>query len=132
MKRGSTLIETMVASAVLIVGLVGVLQLMISGMTQFGRFNARATGQDLATAALSQDMAMPFAAIPLGVTDAGFVTLDGRQYGRVRTVTNIGDGGVGARRIVVVTNWAENFGSVLVPRTATATTIISELPDAGP
>jgi Tfp pilus assembly protein PilV len=132
MRRGSTLIETMVASAVLILGMVGVIQLMISGVRQFGRSNARAQGQELSTAALAEDMAKPFAAIPVGVSDAGFVTVDGQRYGRIRTVIDVGDGGVAARQIVVVTNWAENLGSLLVPRTASATTIISELPDAGP
>lgn len=131
-RRGSTLIEVMIAALVLILGMTGVVQLLTAGMKQFGRASGRAMGQDLAVAAIDQDLATPFTALALGVSDAGTVTLDGRRFGRIRTVTDIGDGGVRAYQIVVVSDWVEETSGPLALRTATATTIISEAPDAGP
>ncbi len=132
MRRGSTLVEVMIAAVVLIIGMVGVIQLLVAGMSQFGRASGRAVGQDLAVAALDQDLATPFNALAVGASDAGSILIDGRRYGRIRTVTNISDGGTRAYQIVVVTDWPEERGASLVSRTATATTIISEAPDAGP
>lgn len=131
MRRGSTLIETMVAGAVLVLGMVGILQLLIMGVSQFGRANARATGQDLSVAAVSDVMALPFDAVPAGAFDAGEILIDGKRYGRVRTVTDIDGGTVRARMVTVTTDWRENLGSLSLPRTSRATIIISEVPDAG-
>lgn len=129
--RGSTLLETMVAGSVLLLGLVGVVQLIMAGMSQFGVSNARATAQDLASAGVAQAMALPFDAVPAGVWDAGVVVdRDGRRFGRIMTVTTVGDGGVRARQVVVRTEWREELGSLSMPRTAQATVFISEIPDA--
>lgn len=131
--RGSTLLETMIAGAVLLLGMVGVVQLLISGMSQFSRSNSRATGQDVAYAAVAQVMAMPFDAIAIGVSDAGIIyDKDQLRFGLTRTVTDVGDGGTRARQVLVEATWTERVGPSLVPRRATSTVIISEVPDAGP
>lgn len=130
-RRGSTLLETMIAGAVLLLGMVGIVQLLISGMTQFGTSSARATGQDMSSAGVAEAMALHFDAVPVGVTDAG-ILFDGdqRRYGRTRTVTDIGDGGVRARQVVVQTEWRDVVGGLSFLRTTRSTVIISELPDA--
>lgn len=131
--RGSTLLETMIAGAVLLLGMVGVVQLLVSGMSQFSRSNSRATGQDMAYAAVAEVMAMPFDAISLGVADAGIVyDKDSLRFGMTRTVTDVGDGGARARQVVVEAAWTERVGPAFVARRATSTVIISEVPDAGP
>jgi len=130
-RRGSTLLETMIAGSVLLLGMVGIVQLLIAGMTQFGTSNARATGQDMASAGVAEAMSVHFDAVPVGVTDAG-ILFDGdqRRYGRTRTVTNIGDGGVRARQVVVEAEWRDLIGGLSFLRTARSTVIISEFPDA--
>lgn len=129
-RRGSTLLETMIAGAVLVLGMVGIIQLLISGMSQFSSTNGRATGQDLAAAGIAEAMVLPFDAVAIGVSDAGIIfDATNRRFGRIRTVTAAGDGGVRARQIVVQTDWLDNLGSLTVPRTAVATAFISEVPD---
>jgi hypothetical protein len=130
-RRGSTLLETMIAGAVLLLGMLGVVQLLISGMTQFGRTSARATGQDMSSAGVAEAMSLDFNAVPAGVTDAGILfDSENRRYGRTRTVTDVGDGGVRARLVVVQTEWRDYFGGLNFLRTARSTVIISEFPDA--
>ncbi|MBE2253923.1 MAG: hypothetical protein IAE78_30620 [Myxococcus sp.] len=131
-KGGSTLLETMVASSVLLLGMVGIVQLLISGVNQNGVANARATGQDMAAAGAAEAMSMPFDAVPVGTFDAGILfDGDGRRYGRTRIISDIGDGGVRARRVVVNTEWRDALGAVSLLRTAQVSVIISEIPDAG-
>jgi len=129
-RGGSTLIEIMIAGAVLLLGLVGVAQLLISGMSYFTSSNARANGQTFSAAAVAQIEALPFQALTAGVSDGGIVfDSNGKRYGRVVTVTDIGDGGVQARQVVVRTDWRD----ALAPggqRFATATVVVSEVPDA--
>lgn len=131
--RGSTLLETMIASSVLLLGMVGVVQLIISGMSQNGISNARATGQELAAAGAAEVMSLPFAAVPVGVFDAGII-FDGdrRRFGRRMIVTNVGDGGIQARQVVVQTEWRDVLGAVSLLRNAQVSVFISEIPDAGP
>ncbi|MBM4778473.1 MAG: hypothetical protein GQE15_12295 [Archangiaceae bacterium] len=131
--RGSTLLETMIAGAVLLLGMVGVVQLLISGMSQFSRSNSRATGQDMAYAAVAEVLAMPFDAVPVGVADAGIIyDKDQLRFGLTRTVTDVGDGGARARQVLIEATWNERVGPAVVLRRATSTVIISEVPDAGP
>ncbi|MDP1917038.1 MAG: hypothetical protein Q8L14_12365 [Myxococcales bacterium] len=130
-RRGSTLLETMIAGAVLLLGMVGIVQLLISGMTQFGISSARATGQDMSSAGVAEAMSLHFDAVPAGVSDAGILfDGDNRRFGRTRTVTEIGDGGVRARQVVVETEWRDLIGPLSLLRTARSTVIISEFPDA--
>ncbi|MDX2013608.1 MAG: hypothetical protein SFW67_25670 [Myxococcaceae bacterium] len=131
--RGSTLLETMMAGAVLILGLVGVVQLIISSMNQFGNSVARVNGQQVTAAGVADVMSLPFAAFAApGVFDGGVLTDEnGRRYTRTITVALAGDGGIAAREVVVETRWRENLGPAPVDRVARATVFISELPDAG-
>lgn len=132
--RGSTLLETMMAGALLILGMVGVVQLIISSMTQFGNSVARVNGQQVTAAGVADVMALPFAAFSTpGVFDGGILTDEnGRRYTRTITVTAAGDGGIATREVLVETRWRENVGPAFVDRVARATVFISELPDAGP
>lgn len=132
MKRGATLLEVMIAGAVLLLGMVGIVQLLIAGMSQTGISNARAVGQEMAAAGLAQAMALPFDAVPAGVFDGGILfDGDGRRYGRTITVTNVGDGGVRARQVTVTTEWREILGAMSTVRTTQASVFITEIPDAG-
>ncbi|MCA2977421.1 MAG: hypothetical protein INH41_22125 [Myxococcaceae bacterium] len=135
--RGTTLLETMMAGAVLMLGLVGVVQLIISSMNQFGNSTARMTGQVANADAMADVLSMPFQAystFPLGSVIDGGVTTDasGRQYARTITIAAAGDGGVAARLVTVETRWRENLGPATVNRVARSSIFISELPDAGP
>lgn len=130
--RGSTLIETMIAGSVLILGMVGIIQLIIAGMTQYAGSNARATGQDLSSAGVAQAMALPFDAVAtVGTYDAGILfDAENRRFGRTMIITDVGDGGVRARQIVVRTEWREVLGAMSLLRTSQSTVIVSEVPDA--
>jgi hypothetical protein len=131
--RGSTLVETLIASALLLLGMVGVVQLILAGMNQNGMANARATGQDLASAGAAAAASLPFDAVSIGVFDGGIVfDSDGRRFGSRRTVTDIGDGGTRARQVVVSTEWRDFVGALSWLRTAQVSVIVSEIPDAGP
>lgn len=131
-RRGSTLLETMIAASVLLLGMVGVVQLMISGVTQNSISNARATAQELATSGLGQAMSMPFDAVPVGTWDAGILfDNDGRRFGRIMVVADVGDGGVRARQVTIRTEYRDILGAMSLLRTAQSTVIISEIPDAG-
>jgi Tfp pilus assembly protein PilV len=129
-RGGSSLIEIMIAGAVLLLGLVGVAQLLISGMSFFTTSDARSSGQTISAAGVAQLEALPFQALAVGTSDGGIIyDSNGRRFGRVVTVTDVGDGGVQARRVVVRTDWRD----ALAPggqRFATATVVLSEVPDA--
>ncbi|MDP3232068.1 MAG: hypothetical protein Q8N26_04790 [Myxococcales bacterium] len=130
--RGSTLVETMLASSLLLLGMVGVVQLILSGVNQNAMANGRATGQELAGAGAAMAMALPFTALPLGISDGGILSDgDGRRYGRTITTTEFGDGGTRARLVIVETDWVDFMGAVSIPRRARVSVIISEVPDAG-
>lgn len=126
--RGTSLIEVMLASAVLIIGLTGTTQLVLYGMAAFRTATVQ-TGAQLESRAAVADLLMtPYGALTDGTFDAGIaVDIDGRAYSRLVTVTSVGDGGVGARRVEVRTTWTDNAGR---PRQAIAVGLISESPDA--
>jgi hypothetical protein len=121
------------AGALLILGMVGVVQLIITSMNQFGNSNARVNGQMIAAGGVAEVLTMPYAAFStVGVFDGGVVTDEnGRRFTRTITVTAAGDGGIAAREVLVETRWRENAGSGFVDRLSRVSFFISELPDAG-
>ncbi|MBL8922709.1 MAG: hypothetical protein JNJ54_27925 [Myxococcaceae bacterium] len=130
--RGSTLLETLIAGAILIFGMVGVIQLFIAGTRQFSIANGRVTGQQVTNAAVGEVMALPFQALPVGVQDGGrVIDGDGRIYTQSRTITAAGDGGVQARRVLIETRWRENMGPAVIERVSQAVIFVSEVPDGG-
>lgn len=127
--RGTSLIEVVIASAVLIIGLTGLTQLVIYGMNSF-RTSAVRTGAELQSQAGVADALMtPYGALVDGTFDGGtIVDVDGRAYTRVTIISAAGDGGgVGAHRIEVRTTWTDGVG---LQRQAIAVGLISEKPDA--
>jgi type II secretory pathway pseudopilin PulG len=128
-RRGSTLIEVMVASVILLLGMTGVVAMMIKGMSASREASVRRQAQALSSSTASQMETMPYASFTAGSYDGGVVTdPDGRKYPSTVIVTQFGDGGVGAVRVEVHTQWT-NF--LRQPVDAVAATIISEIPDAG-
>jgi hypothetical protein len=120
--------ELMVAAAVLLLGMVGVSQLLISGVTGFSDANAAATGQTLSASGCAEFQALPFAAVTPGISDGGVFVIDGRRYGRINTVLDVGDGGLPARLVRVSTEWSDSLRRL---RQASNSVIISGRPDAG-
>jgi len=126
--RGTTLLEVLMASAILIIGLTGLTQLVIHGMNAF-RNAAVQTGAELGSQSAVADVMMtPFLSLTDGTFDGGVtVDVDGRRYTRTIIVTPWGDGGIAARRVEVRTAWTDSVG---LPRVAVAVGMINETPDA--
>ena len=126
--RGVSLIEVMVASVVLILGLIGAVQLLVAGMKLHREETVRAMAQMHSGAASSNMAMLNYAQITAGSYDAGTVIdLDGRSYPRSQLITQIGDGGVGAFKVATTTEWRDQFNR---PQRSTTVTIVSEKPDA--
>lgn len=126
--RGTSLIEVMVASSVLIIGLTGITQLVLYGMAAFRTATVQTGAQLESRAAVADFLMAPYGSLTEGTFDAGIaVDLDGRAYSRLVTVTSVGDGGVAARRVEVRTTWSDSAGR---QRQAIAVGLISEIPDA--
>lgn len=131
--RGASLIEVMIASLVLITGMTGILVLVMKGMT-IGRDSTVAlSGANIAGTTLSDMAALPVTAFTAGTFDGG-VAVDeyGRRYPRTIVVSNAGDGGVAAWRVDVRVEYGDSIylRNQAPVRTASASTIISERPDA--
>jgi hypothetical protein len=117
------------ASAVLIVGLTGLTQLVVYGMNGF-RSSVVQTGAELESQAAVADVLMtPYGSLTDGTFDGGMtIDVDGRKYTRLIIVTPAGDGGgIGAHRVEVRTAWTDGVGR---QRQAIAVGLISERPDA--
>lgn len=89
--RGSSLLEVMTAGAVLILGLVGVLQLII-----YSASNGRRAGQWVTASYQAQDVLYEFVGNGLdgggliaGTYDAGMLVEGGRQIRRTVIITNV-------------------------------------------
>lgn len=133
--RGSSILEVMIASGVLLVGLAGVLQLMLLGLGRLRNSDVQESSQTVVAASLA-----PYEALPYTQLDAGgptnlpdFVDDVGRTYQREVTVTEVGnlDGGLGAVRVDVVVRWSQRAGAFDINRESRGSTLISEVPDAG-
>jgi len=136
-RRGFSIIETLVAGVIMMLGLTGVMLMLAKtmgngrtgGTTVSGSMLANQTIQEMS--ALGYDGLTP---LPAG-TDAGmFKDLDGRLYGRTVQVTAMTtDAGWPAYRVDVAVSWRDmNFTSnPYNPPRSSATTIITRAPDAG-
>lgn len=142
-RRGSSLIEVLVASAVLAVGLTAVVSLLVHGMNQSNngirQFEAAAFG----ASRLNQLAMSPVGSLNAGTFDAGAVYKGGVvQYSSTMTVELLGalsassDGGSASSsgapwpgyRITLRVDWRDSF---LIQRSRTYTTIVSEAYDGG-
>lgn len=134
-RRGSSLIEVMIASMVLITGMTGIMVLVIKGMSIGRDSNVAFTAANIATATLSDMASVPTTALSVGTFDGGMATdSDGRRYPRTIVVTNASDGGIAAWRVDVRVEYGDTVYlqrmGTLAPHVATASTIVSERPDA--
>lgn len=121
--------EVMLAGAVLIIGLMGITQLIVYGMGTFRSAAVQAGAQLQSQADVAQFLMTPYGALTDGTFDAGTVVdVDGRTYSRLFIVSPAGDGGaIGTRRVEVRTTWVDAAGQ---QRQAVAVGLISEKPDA--
>jgi Tfp pilus assembly protein PilV len=134
--RGSTLLEVLMAGAILIIGLTGVVTMMLrtSASTRDGAngFNAAAYGastlQEL-TALGFQNLTVTGSLDGGSLLDAGVVyDASGRRYGRLVSVTAGGTSAFPTYTVAVQVEWRDAAGQ---PRVTTTSTIIGRAPDAG-
>jgi Tfp pilus assembly protein PilV len=125
--RGTTILEVLLASAVLVLGLTGLTQLVIYGMNS-SRVAAVHTGAQLQSAAsVAEQMMTPYASLTDGTFDGGTsLDVDGRLYSRTIIIAPAGDGGARAHSIEVRTTWTDAVGAT---RLAISTGLVSEKPD---
>jgi hypothetical protein len=133
--RGASILEVLISSGVLLLGLAGILQMMTIGLEQLRNSDVRESSQQVVSATLA-----PFQALDYWQVDAGngapqslpsLVDEVGRTYARTVTVTQIGDGGVGAFRVEAEVTWQQRTGLAVLQRTSRGSAIITEVPDAG-
>lgn len=129
LSRGTSIIEVMFAGAILLLGMVGVVQLIVAGKGVTRDPRVAMSAMVTTNGVLAELAGISYYAIDAGTFDAGMVLgPDGRKYPRTVVITQIGDGGVGAFRIVATTEWKDALGRL---RTTQAVTIVSEPPDGG-
>jgi Tfp pilus assembly protein PilV len=135
--RGSTLLEVLMAGAILVIGLTGVVTMMLrtSAGTRDGAngFNAAAYG----ASTLQELTALGFQNLTVtGTLDSGVSLLDagivydssGRRYGRLVSVTAGGTSAFPTYNVAVQVEWRDAAGQ---PRVTSTSTIIGRAPDAG-
>ncbi len=136
--RGSTLVEVMVASVILLVGMTGVVAMLLKGMSASREAAVKREAQNLSVSVAAQYATVPYVGL-WGDGGGGFgssytidggilLDPDGRKYPSAVVITNISDGGIGAVQVTVHTQWT-NF--MRQPVDAVATTMVSDFPDAG-
>jgi type II secretory pathway pseudopilin PulG len=133
--RGSTLIEVMVASVILILGMTGVVAMMLKGMAASREAAVQREAQNLSASVAAQYATVPYLGLWNGVVGGSYtidggilLDPDGRKYPSSIDIADVGDGGIGAVRVTVHTQWT-NF--LRQPKDAVATTMVSDFPDAG-
>lgn len=106
-QRGSTLIEVMIAGVILILGLVGVVQLLIAGASNERRGEQAVQGALLAEQIMEEAVTVSFASMaaacptpPCTVNLADFEDSSHRKYTRRYTVT---DGGADPNQFFTLT-----------------------------
>ena len=118
--RGFTIVETMVAIAIMAVAFLG-----LAGVQAIST-RAQSLGQNQGLARFVADQKLEFArrspVTQLGIAGdpcAGTSVVQGVSFGITRTVTNVTMG----KKVSVTTRWTDRFG----PRQLTLTTIVSQV-----
>ncbi len=135
--RGSTLLEVLMAGAILVIGLTGVVAMMLrtSSGTRDGAGMVSAAAYGSST--LQEVSAVGFANLAVtGGFDGGTGFIDGgtvfdgagRRYGRLISVVNSGTAAAPAYLVTVQVEWRDAQG---VPRATTTSTLVGRSPDAG-
>ena len=128
--HGSSLIEVMVASAILIIGLVGIVELLTKGALNNRRGIQPVSAMLNAQESLADYTLFGYSALSAGTFDGGIVyDSSGRRYGRIVTVE--ADAGVGYPAFLVTVRIESSDPGVTAPVVTTASTIVSMLPDGG-
>jgi hypothetical protein len=129
------MLEVMLASVVLLVGLVGMLQLMVMALGSWRNSSVQEVSQTIVASTLSSYEVLPYQQLTAGGPTSLPDVIDdvGRIYRREVTVTEVGtvDGGLGAMRVDVEVRWSQRAGPLNIDRVSRGSTIISEVPDAG-
>lgn len=99
-RRGMTILEVLVASSLLLLGLFGVVQLIYAGDVTERRGEQKYTGTLVATEVMEQLRAMPFTDLVPG-TFTNTVTLDGRSFDRKIIIANMADAGMATVEVTV-------------------------------
>lgn len=125
---GTSLVELLVAAAILVVGLVGVIAMLI-GSSAVSRNGAGAMNAAAYAGSALQDLsAMDYCSLtPLVAADAGVVfDSAGRRYGRI--VNSVNSGPPMIYTLTVQVDWSD---ANKTPKTTTMSSIVSRRPDAG-
>jgi hypothetical protein len=125
------MIEVLIAGAVLIVGLTGIVTMLLrsAGDTRDGVGSLSASS--IANSAADDFISMGVGSIPIGVTDAGFVfDGQGRKYSRIVTATAGGTPNVPTVNVSVRVEWRDSNGQTRVTTSNTMTSAWVR-PDAG-
>ncbi|MEW5737580.1 MAG: hypothetical protein AB1938_01575 [Myxococcota bacterium] len=129
--RGVTLLELLTASAILVVGLVGIIELLIRSAD-----TNRQGAQVLSATALANSTLADLSGLGFNALDAGTFTQTktdsvGRTFDETVTIVDASDGGYPAYAITVQVDWKDVRGQ---PHTNFASTIVSQVPalDGGP
>lgn len=132
--RGASMIEMMIAGAVLLTGLVGILQLVILGMGHLRNADVQRSAQEVVQSTLSDYRGQPYAQLVAGTYTLPDYTDDvGRVFSRSAVVASISDGGTyGAMQVSVTVNWSERMVGIVNARQSTGTALISEIPPVTP
>jgi Tfp pilus assembly protein PilV len=92
--RGVTIMEVLVSSTILLIGLVGIVQLLLVGSVTERRGEQEGTAVYLAAEAIDEARAIPFAELSAGSFDGGTLTdSSGRTYRKTVTIATITDAG---------------------------------------
>lgn len=134
--RGSSLVEVLFASAVLLIGLAGIFQLILLAMGQYRNSDVKEASQQVVASTLAAYQSMSYE--ELQTVGAGtfalpdYVDSVGRSYAREVTTTEFGgvaDGGLGSFQVDIVVSWQQRAGALTVGQTSTGTVLVSEVPD---
>lgn len=125
------MVEVLVASAILITGMTGVITLMLKGATQNRDANVQLRASTITTSITARYASVDYNALSAGVTNETVTDEEGRAFPVTTTITEVGDGGVGAYRIEVKAAWVRGVNTGLAqPVDTVSVTYVSELPDA--
>jgi len=124
------MMEVMVASAILIIGLVGVIELLLQGAMNNRRGVQPVTSSLFAQQVLAEYTMFGYSSLAEGTFDGGTVhDSSGRAYTEIITVDS--DAGVGYPAFVVTARVESFRPGFPTPLVTTASTILSRSPDGG-
>jgi hypothetical protein len=125
---GSTLIEVMMAAAVLVIGLGGIIGMMLNISTSTRVGVGQMNGASIASSMIQQTTGVGYCNLVPGNSDGGVTDGAGRVYNAFVGVTSIGGAVEPAYRVDVQVHWTD---AQRTPHISSASTLVSRPPDAG-